>query len=191
MIMRKALSGLATASIVTVFVLAAMLEANPARAQEPPAAPVLAFSVPIEVSETKIRTFDKPLVLTVSGRRVDASEVLELRIIVESADMAALPPALQPRLFIGRTSYEIHRVEYSNWNLQTEKPVEPRETIAEFQFLYVFVPNAEQVERGSPMILTVLSIDELMKLTGGTFDVEILRRVLPGSQGVVPLFDPG
>ena len=105
--------------------------------------------------------------------------------------MAALPPALQPRLFIGRTSYEIHRVEYSNWNLQTEKPVEPRETIAEFQFLYVFVPNAEQVERGAPMILTVLSIGDLTKLTGQSMDIEVLRRVLPGTRGIIPLFDPG
>lgn len=187
----KTLSVLSAASLFPAIALASMLAMQPAHAQEPPGAGGPRFSVPIEVSEAKTRTFDKPLVLTVSGRRVEAGEVLELRILVKSADMSDLPAALQPRLFIGRNSYEIHRAEYSNWNLETEKPIDPREPIAEFQFLYFFVPDGERIERGLPMILTVLSADDLAKLTGGTFDAEILRRVLPGSQGVVPLFDPG
>lgn len=117
-------------------------------------------------------------------------EVLDLGVEVSSHALDAFPPSLQPLLHIGRNTYPVQRVEYSNWDALDEKPIDKEAPVGETQTIHVFIEDWQEVEPGQPMILSVLSPEEMQKATDGRFTVEQFKRIMPETTQEIQRYAP-
>lgn len=124
------------------------------------------------------------------GERSRPVEVLDLAVEVSARALNAFPPSLQPLLYIGAKAYPVQRSEYSNWDLRTEKPIDPRMPVGEIVTLHFFIEDWREIERDQPMILSILTAAEMRKETGGVFTVERLIRVMPEATERIPRYVP-
>lgn len=151
--------------------------------------PVLA--VPIQVVGAQIRevpsSFMHKLGKDEESRPV---EVLDLSVEVSSRALEALPPSLHPFLHIGGKAYPVQRVEYSNWDARNEKPIDKNAPVGETQTIHFFIEDWQKVEEGLPMILSVLSSEEIRKATGGRYTVEQFNRIMPELKKKIPRYAP-
>lgn len=150
-----------------------------------------ALAVPIRVAGAQIREVRSSFMRKLAEGEVgDPVEVLDLAVEVGKGAVAALPPSLLPMLHIGGKAYPVQRIEYSNWDLRTEKPVDAAEPVGEIQTFHFFIADWQQLERGQLMILSVLSPEEIKRATDGQLTAGQLKRVLPELTGEVPRYAP-
>jgi len=120
---------------VALLFAAALLHGNRSAGQP------LQTEVPLKVLGAEIVRFERPIVLRVGKRVVEYREAMVLALEVERKDLDALPPSLEPFLYIGQREYRIFKVE----------PGESRETLR----LEVHITDWGQLQERAPIVLTI------------------------------------
>ena len=115
--------------------LAALSTDRPSAGQSSPA------EVPLRVLSADILRFDAPVRLGTGVTEREYNETLELTVEVERKAMDALPPSMQPLLYIGRQEYGVFKVEEGS-----------REDVI---YLFFHIPNWRSLEDGAPIVLTI------------------------------------
>lgn len=150
-----------------------------------------ALAAPIEVTGASLVTVPAEVLSRLTGQPArEPREVLDIRIAVRAEALAAMPDSLEPVLMIGRSVHPVQRVEYENWDLAAERPVDPDRPVGSVRTLHVLVLGWQELPRGAPMLLTVLSLRRLLEITDGQVAVPALARALPETGGQIPRFDP-
>ncbi|MFV2066471.1 MAG: hypothetical protein ACC645_05785 [Pirellulales bacterium] len=149
------------------------------------------LAVPIRIVGGEIREVPSSFMRKLSkGEESEPVEVLDLGVDVSSRALEALPPSLQPLLYIGGKAYPVQRVEYSNWDARNEKPIDKEAPVGKTQTLHFFIEDWQEVELGQLMFLSVLSPEEIKKATGGRFTVEQFNRIMPELTQEIPRYAP-
>ncbi len=149
------------------------------------------LAAPIRVVGAEIRKVPSSFMRKLSkGERSRPVEVLDLAVEASSRALDAFPPSLEPLLHIGRKTYSVQRVEYSNWDLRHEKPIDKNAPVGKTQILHLFIENWQKVKPDQLMILSILSSEDIMKAVGGRFTAEELKRIMPELTGEIPRYAP-
>lgn len=151
--------------------------------------PVLA--VPIQVVGAQVRKVPSSFMRKLAkGEESRLVEVLDLSVEVSSRALEAFPPSLQPFLYIGGKAYPVQRVEYSNWDLRQEKPIDKKAPVGETQTIHFFIEGWQEVKPGQLMILSILSPQEIRKAIDGQYTVEQFNRIMPELKKKIPRYAP-
>lgn len=151
----------------------------------------LALAAPIRVVGAQIIEVPSSFMRKLSEEEEsELIEVLDLGVEVSSHALEAFPPSLQPLLHVGRNAYPVQRVEYSNWDALSEKPIDEEAPIGETQTYHFFIEGWRDVEYGQLMILSVLSPEEIKKATDGRFTAEQFKRIMPETTQKIPRYAP-
>ena len=157
-----------------------------------PGQPRHAQAAPIEIAGAQTRVVPADVLSRLTGQRFrEPREVLDIRVAVGAEDLAAMPDALQPFLLIGRSAYPVQRVEYDNWNLEEERPINPDRPVGAIRYLHFLVVDWRDLAQGEPMFLTVLSVHHVLLITDDAPSAAAVARVLPETKGKIPRYDPG
>jgi hypothetical protein len=149
------------------------------------------LAVPIQVVGAKIREVPSNYMRKLAkGEDIRTIQVLDLSVKVSSRALEAFPPSLQPILHIGGKAYPVQRVEYSNWDARNEKPIDKNTPVGITLIIHFFIEDWQKLERGQPMILSILSPEEIGKATGGQYTVEQFNRILPELQRKIQRYAP-
>ncbi len=97
--------------------------------------------VPLEVVAADIRRLDKPVIMGVGERAIRYGEALVLTTTVDRKAMDALPPSMEPFLYIGGREYRIFEVRRG--------PEEGK------LHLIFHIPDWNILQDGAPMVLTI------------------------------------
>lgn len=156
-----------------------------------PDKPRPALAAPIEIAGAKTRVVTAEILSRLTGRPFrEAREVLDISVAVKAEDLNAMPDALQPRLFIGRSAYPVQRVEYDNWDLKSERPIDPGKPVGVIRYLHFLVFDWRDLAQGEPMFLSVLSLRRVLEITNGEPNASVIARELPDTDGKIPPYDP-
>lgn len=149
------------------------------------------LAVPIRAVGAQIRQVPSDFLRKLpKGEEGQPVEVLDLSVEVSSRAMEALPPSLQPLLHIGIRTFPGQRVEYSNWDLRTERPIDEDAPVGETQIIHFFIEDWQEVRRGQFMILSILTPEEIRKATDGQLTIERLNRIMPELGRQIPRYEP-
>lgn len=149
------------------------------------------LAVPIQVVGAQIRKVPSTFMHKLAkGEESRTIEVLDLSVEVSSRNLEAFPPSLQPLLYIGGGAFPVQRVEYSNWDARNEKPIDKKAPVGETQTAHFFIENWQKLEWGQPMVLSILTLGEIKKATGGQFTVEQFKRIMPELKNMIPRYAP-
>lgn len=111
--------------------------------------------VPLKIVSAEVQRLPAERSLVVSGKATKVRDALVLKTAVSRRSLDRFAPARQPMLFLGRHVYPIHRQEPDNWDLKTEKPLDPSRPVGEVEFLYFLIPNWTELPEGAAPILAV------------------------------------
>lgn len=90
---------------------------------------------------SEIQKFDKPVIIGVGKRAIEYKEAFVLKILVNQEEFDALPPSIEPFLYIGVNEYHIFSIDRSNG----EKGL----------LLTFHIRNWEKINDGEIMVLTI------------------------------------
>jgi hypothetical protein len=110
-------------------------------AQEPAKKPRVT-EVPFKIVSVEATRFDKPIRIGPAKRAIEYAEALVLKIQVERELFDALPPNIEPYLYIGAEEYHIFHVD--------RQEDERKELVLTFH-----VREWEKLEDGALMVLTI------------------------------------
>lgn len=109
-------------------------------AQEPPKKPRVT-EIPFKIVSLEATRFEKPIRLGPAKRASEYGEALVLKIQVDREEFDALPPDIEPFLYVGAT--ELHM-------FQIDRQDERKELILTFH-----LREWEKIADGTPMVLTI------------------------------------
>lgn len=148
-------------------------------------------AVPIKIVGAQIRNIPWSFMHKLArGEESRTIEVLDLSVEVSSHDLDAFPPSLQPLLYIGGKAFPGQRVEYSNWDLRKERPIDKTRPVGETQTVHFFIEDWQELRQGQPMVLSILSPGEIRQATNGRYTVEQFNFIMPELKGMIPLYAP-
>lgn len=149
------------------------------------------LAVPIKVIGAQIREIPSSFLhKPAKGEETRTIEVLDLSVEARSRDLETFPPSLQPLLYIGGKAFPAQRTEYSNWDARKEKPMDEKAPVGETQTVHFFIEDWQKLELGQPMVLSILTPEEIKKETGGQFTVEQFKRIMPELKSMIPRYVP-
>lgn len=128
-----------------------------------------AVTVPFEYGPAERRQVPAAFMARLRGDRGDESpegavSIIDMSLAIDSKTLTSLAPSLQPRLYIGNTVYNVQRVELSNWNPRTEKPLDESEPVGQTHFYHFFLTDGdiENIDDDEIMFLTTLEKDQIL-----------------------------
>lgn len=149
------------------------------------------LAVPIKVTGAMIREVPSGFMHKLAKEEAGQSiKVLDLSVEAASGALKAFSPSLQPILYIGGKAYPVQRVEYSNWDARNEKPINKEAPIGETQIIHFFIENWQDLEEGQPMVLSILTPQEMKQMTKGDYTANEFNRIMPELKQQIPSFFP-
>lgn len=142
-----------------------------------------AVSVPIKFVDAKplaapsllVRAMTNDAEKLTSGSSV---EVVDARFSVDANALAELAPSLQPRLFVGNDYYEVHRVEYENWDKVKGRPADKSKPVGQAHYYHFLIPveRAKSVASDHPVFMTTLTAAEMTQKAGAKLTLSSLEK---------------
>ena len=148
-------------------------------------------AVPIKIVGAKIREVPSDFMRKPTKKEVSRSiKVLDLSIEANSRALETFPPSLQPNLYIGGKAYPVQRVDYSNWDARNETPINKEAPVGEIQTIHFFIEDWQELDEGQPMVLSILTPQEMNQMTKGRYTADEFYRIMPELKQQIPSYAP-
>ncbi len=148
-------------------------------------------AVPIKVVGAKIREVPSDFMRKFTKKEASRLiKVLDLSIEVNSHALIVFPPSLQPNLYIGGKAYPVQRMTYSNWDARNETPINKKAPVGETQTIHFFIEDWQELDEGQPMVLSILTPQEMKQMTKGRYTADEFNRIMPELKQQIPSFSP-
>lgn len=98
--------------------------------------------VPFEIVSAEITRFEKPVNLSVGKRKLEYQEAVVLTLQISKKDYEALPPSIEPFLYIGDKEYRIYSVQQAQQKNRLT--------------LTFHIRDWQEVSDQTPMVITIM-----------------------------------